>query len=212
MTTPSYIPSEAYLYQPREADIKVDSQRQIFDGNMQIDAKEDTAVSQFRAYASRNHYTLTPYWSDNKILRFLQAGNFKNEKVLTSIRDYTTWRQAKLPIKVDNKLQEFLNSGFLYVHGRDHKFRPIVVFNINMLDPKNCDFELIKNALTFWFEYIIDEWMLPGQVENWIFITNLKGMGIASIAVQVNFVYQQILTFFIECSRSFCLSSGKLQM
>jgi hypothetical protein len=76
-----------------------------------------------------------------------------------------------------------LDSGFVYVHGRDHKFRPIIVFNIHLLDPKTCDIELITDALTFLFEYIIDEMMLPGQVENWVFITNLKGMGISSVAV-----------------------------
>jgi len=194
MTSSSCIPSDAYLYKPQDSDIKADGQRLIFDGNVQFDEKESKAVSQFRLYAARNHYTLKPFWNDNKVLRFLQASGFKNEKALTSISNYTSWRESKLPINIDQKLEEFLNSGFLYVHGRDHKFRPIVVFNVNQIDPKNFDFELIINALTFWFEYVIDEWMLPGQVENWIFITNLKGMGLSHMAnqsVRKLFVYLQ---------------------
>ena len=47
-------------------------------------------------------------WTDNKIIRFLQAGSFKNDKTLHSIKNYTTWRETKLPINMDKKLQDFL--------------------------------------------------------------------------------------------------------
>jgi len=45
--------------------------------------------------------------------------------------------------------------------------------------------ELVTRALTFWMEYIISDWMLPGQIESWIFICNIKGMGLSTMAVPV---------------------------
>jgi len=182
--TKPVIPTDAYLFFPTRKEIKNNDQRAIFDGNIELDEEEQVMVLQFQAFAERNHYTLKPMWTPSMILRFLQANNFKMEKTLNSIKDHTEFRETRLPIQLTDKLLHFLNYGFLYVHGRDHKFRPIVVFNIYKMDLKAFDIQLITEALTFWLEYIVDEFMLPGQVENWVFITNVKGMGLASIAVQ----------------------------
>jgi len=35
--------------------------------------------------------------------------------------------------------------------------------------------------------------MLPGQVENWIFLSNAKGLGIAHVAVAV--IFHEKMTF-----------------
>jgi len=50
-----------------------------------------------------------------------------------------------------------------------------------MFGEKGFDVELMIEALTFFFGHMIDNLLLPGQVENWIFITDLKGLGITSI-------------------------------
>jgi len=111
---------------------------------------------------------------------------------------------------MNDKIREFLNSGLLYVHGRDHKFRPILFFNVNRIDRKQFDFDLVTDGLTFWLRYIIYEWMLPLQVEHWVFICNIKGMGMASLAVssvrklfaylQCNFKVRLFRTYLINSS------------
>jgi len=192
------IPTDAYLFFPSRKEIKNNDQRAIFDGNIELDEEEQVMVLQFQAFAERNNYTLKPMWTPSMILRFLQANNFKMEKTLNSIKDHTEFRETRLPIQLTDKLLHFLNYGFLYVHGRDHKFRPIVVFNIYKMDLKAFDIQLITEALTFWLEYIVDEFMLPGQVEDWVFITNVKGMGLASIAVQVQYIFISITHLFLS--------------
>lgn len=42
------------------------------------------------------------------ILRFLYANNFKMDKTLNSVTNYTKWREANLPVKVDKSLQDLL--------------------------------------------------------------------------------------------------------
>ena len=39
----------------------------------------------------------------------------------------------------------------------------------------------LTKYLTFYFDYIIREWMIPGQIENWVFVTNLKEMKVSSM-------------------------------
>ena len=60
--------------------------------------------------------------------------------------------------------------------GRDHKFRPIIVLKQNLLENDLLD-EYIAASI-YGFEYIINNMFLPGQVENWIFIYDLNGMGL----------------------------------
>lgn len=47
-------------------------------------------------------------WTDNMILRFLCANNFKMNKTLISIQEHTVWRETTLPVKVDEQLQKVL--------------------------------------------------------------------------------------------------------
>jgi len=120
-------------------------------------------------------------WIDSLILRFLQANSFKLDKTLLAVKEHTNWKTTKLPIKVNDQIKEFLDKGYLYVHGRDHKFRPIIVFNVSLLDIKAFDCDLMIDALTFFLEFIIANLLLPGQIENWIFILDLNGMGLSTL-------------------------------
>jgi len=183
-TLDPYIPPQAYFYFPPKSEIKGKGHRAIFNGSVEFEESETELIQQFKIYAQKHHYTLESMWTDNEILRFLQANGYKMEKTLHSVKGHTTWTTSLLTFKPTDKIKEFLNTGFLYVHGRDHKFRPVVVFNIYRLDAKAVDFSLLTDALTYGLTYILNELMLPGQVENWIFLSNAKGMGIAQVAVQ----------------------------
>ena len=72
-------------------------------------------------------------------------------------------------------------NGYIYVCGRDHKFRPIIVLKQNLLESELLD-EYIA-ASVYGFEYIINNMFLPGQVENWIFIHDLNGMGVTDLPI-----------------------------
>lgn len=183
-TPQSYVPEDAYLYFPPKFSQKhTEAQRAVFDGNTEFNPDEIEMITKLKAHALKHNYTFKPIWTDGMILRFLYANNFKMTRTLSSIQDHTVWRETRLPVQIDENLQKFLNSGLLYVHGRDSQFRPIVIFNVSMVDPKKTDIDLVIKAMTFWLEYVIQEWMLPGQIENWVFIANLKGVGAATLAL-----------------------------
>ena len=75
-------------------------------------------------------------WERKRILRFLYANNFKFDKTMKSMIEYMAWKEEKLPPVLTNSVQNFLNSGIIYTHGRDHRFRPIIVFNASLIDIK----------------------------------------------------------------------------
>jgi len=45
----------------------------------------------------------------------------------------------------------------------------------------------IKLTLTYFIEYMIDNAVLPGQVENWVIITDMDGVGLTSVPYAVSF-------------------------
>jgi len=196
-----YIPPQAYFYFPPKSEIKGKGHRAIFNGSVEFEDSEVEVIQHFKAYAQKHHYTFEPIWTDNEILRFLQANGYKMEKTLHSIKDHTAWNASLSTFKPTDKIKEFLNTGFLYVHGRDHKFRPVVVFNIYRMDTKAVDFSLLTDALTYGLTYIVNEMMLPGQVENWVFLSNAKGLGLAQVAVAVSFIIVLFGFFHRRCDK-----------
>jgi len=178
----TWIPEEAYLFFPSDEETRTAAGvRCIFDGNTKFNESELKHIDQFQAYAKKHNYPLKSMWTDNLILRFLYANGFKMDKTLSSIKEHTTWQDAKPEMVLSDALKEFLDKGYLYIHGRDSKFRPIIVFNAYIIDSKTLDVDLMIAALTYFFEFLIKNLLLPGQVENWIFITDLKGMSLTSI-------------------------------
>jgi hypothetical protein len=49
------------------------------------------------------------------------------------------------------------------------------------------DVDQMLKAITYFLEYIIENLLLPGQVENWVIIQDLNGMGVTSLPLGVRF-------------------------
>lgn len=53
------------------------------------------------------------------------------------------------------------------MHGRDNRFRPILIVNSPKLLQYQSNIELILAGMTVLFEFILENYLLVGQVENW---------------------------------------------
>jgi hypothetical protein len=82
-----------------------------------------------------------------------------------------------MEINPGDKICQLLNLGFLYVYGRDSHFRPIIVCqpSICLKYLKFFEEEEIIDAGAFLFQYIVNNMLIPGQIENWIMILNFEG-------------------------------------
>jgi CRAL/TRIO domain len=90
---------------------------------------------------------------------------------------------------VTQKVIDALKSGIIYHHGRDHRYRPIIVMRTKILMECGLTNDEIKLTLTYFIEYMLDNAILPGQVENWVIITDMDGVGITNVPYSVRYPF-----------------------
>ena len=117
-----------------------------------------------------NVYLFNRLWHSKSI--------WKNDK-------YFNWYNSFFPITFTpkDKAIEILNSGFYNCYGRDHEFKPILIVQpyIYQTKLKNHSPNDLMRASIFLCEYVKNNLLIPGQIENWNMIVNLKGTSITSI-------------------------------
>ena len=77
-----------------------------------------------------------------------------------------------------------LKSGFLYVCGRDHKHRPVLILNVRQLVDHNYATEVIAATTAFFCDFVVKKLLIPGRVENWIMIIDLDDISMTSLPVK----------------------------
>ena len=192
------LPKKAYLYFPNAKEvIEYETKnlskltRKIFEGGVEFicfeKAKLEELEFEIEKYNKKKNtkkkLILPSRWSESNSLRFLQATGFDLKKTVEIILNHLDWRLTNLSQKITNKAMEILNIGFLYVHGRDHRFRPIIHINANIVtqNTKRFDFEDWNCATIYFMEYVIENLLLPGQIENWDIICDLKDVSVMSL-------------------------------
>lgn len=78
-------------------------------------------------------------------------------------------------------IKEELNKGYAYIYRRDRAHRPIFVMNVNKVKKIKTDHETLINVSTYVIQFIISRALVPGKVENWVSIIDMKGVGITEI-------------------------------
>jgi hypothetical protein len=79
---------------------------------------------------------LPPHFVDRecKLLRYLQAARFDYEKTYQAITNYLEWETQLPPLDVmSQRVIQTIQSGAIYVFGRDRSYRPTIVYNINAM-------------------------------------------------------------------------------
>jgi hypothetical protein len=158
--------------------------RRIFEG-VQFDAYETKILHEFKTFISKTNTVLPPFWTDANVLRFLQGNNWDYEKTLTAIHAHTDWQKKYLPPKYTQEIEDFFKQGIIYLQGRDNHLRPILTIVTRKIDVDRVNVELLIDAITFLFESMVRFMLVPGKVENWVFIMDLRDMGITNIPYMV---------------------------
>ena len=139
-------------------------------------------------------------------LRFLYGSGWNLSETAKTIEDHMQWKQDWPSYKLIYPLiTHILNSGGLYIHGRDHRYRPIIV-----ITPKKLiDFpqHLIMASAFFILEYIKENMFLPGQIENWILIIDVQGFDFKDFPKKM---ITELLTHFpCRLAKAFIFNSNK---
>mmetsp|Transcript_35566 Transcript_35566/g.32050 ORF Transcript_35566/g.32050 Transcript_35566/m.32050 type:complete len:292 (+) Transcript_35566:118-993(+) len=161
--------------------------RWIFEGNTKFTEYEEQQIKEFYKHLEKKFIAFPQEWLSVKhnSLKFLHANQWNFDKAVKTIQEYLDWRKKNLPVNINGKIHDFLDSGIIYVHGRDNRFRPILVLNTYKLDPKNVNLETTLESITYFLTYVIENLLLPGQVENWVIIQDMGKMGITELPLKM---------------------------
>lgn len=115
-----------------------------------------------------------------ELIRVIQCGAFDNPKIMKSLRSYLTYR---VPIAENDKYMEIVKTGLIYQNGITANFSPILIFKIFLLKELQEKYNL-PDVLAFidrFMFYLIEHFFIPGQVERWHMIVDLKNFAMPKI-------------------------------
>ena len=174
---------------PKEEIINIDNSdpsknyRYIFNGQPKTQFEKEK-LSEFLDYESKKGKLNYPQnWIESDTMRLLQASEYDIKKTYTTISENIQWLNS-IPKSINIKIISLLNSGFMYVYGRDHHFRPIIIVSIKMVKnviSQKYSFEEINDSIVYLMNYIIKYILMPGQIENWIVFVDFEDVGISDI-------------------------------
>jgi hypothetical protein len=185
------IPLEAYQYWPKGKYLSTGSGKSIVRYIFYHTKFTDFELSQlsaFKSYLSTHakNLQLPPFFCDEELLRVILGCKFDLKKSLDALISSIEWRSHYLKQSFHSLLpvcKDLLNSGCIYFHGRDCRFRPILVFNIARLDLSAYSIDSYCALLCFLLEYAVQKLLIPGQVENWVVLTDLNSQGLRKLPV-----------------------------
>ncbi|KAH8739650.1 hypothetical protein FG386_001207 [Cryptosporidium ryanae] len=170
------------LYEPGEEDIIENEIRYIYLNNILSDT-EQLYLAKLRRYAKNNGVKF-PHSIWLQALRFLSSTQFHVQTTLDAMKNNHSFRLNELPIHEQDVFDD-LNQGAIYWHGRDCKYRPILIVKLARLDVFEGDIERIQRLLCFCLEFFLKYLQVAGRVENWDVIIDLYGKGITDLPIQV---------------------------
>ena len=196
-------PREAYYYFPKPEEILVidnnkpeNSIRRIFT-NVPFTKFEKKWLKELKEIIDEHSDIVIPSgWDDGMSLGCVYSALGDIEFAYEIMVDYIKWFETTFPMIITprDKSWELLNNGFLYIYGRDHQFRPIMVCQPYILQEKmdyfsNSD---IVNVCLFVCQFAVNNLLIPGQIENWIMFFNLKGTSLLSLPEPIKQLVQEL--------------------
>ncbi|KAH7647168.1 hypothetical protein FG379_002859 [Cryptosporidium bovis] len=170
------------LYEPKEEDIIENEIRYIYLNSILSD-NEQLYLAKLRRYAKNNGVKF-PHLIWIQALRFLSSTQFHVQTTLDTMKNNHSFRLNELPIHEKDVFDD-LNLGAIYWHGRDSKYRPILIVKLEKLDVFEGDIERIQKLLCFCLEFFLKYLQVAGRIENWDVIIDLYGKGITDLPIQV---------------------------
>ena len=201
-------PREAYYHFPPPDEIIIINQkkpkkslRRVY-YNVPYTDFENQWLLEFKQIINQHPETKLPdYFDDYLLLAFIYAKNADLEKSYKHLVKYLKFCAETFPVTITpgSKIREILNRGFVYVYGRDNRFRPIVICECKIFQKyyKNYSNQEILNACFFLCQFVVNNMIIPGQYESWTFIINLTGVSILSLPEPAKMLIPALSDYFL---------------
>lgn len=218
------VPSIAYRYVPSGEFLVVGSgksiQRCIFYVPEYTDY-ESSKLKEFKKYINTHiqHNKIPEFYKNPEHLRLLIKCKFNIEKAFANLLADIEWRSSSIPnsyFSLISKVETLLDTGVIYIHGRDNRFRPLLIIDCEKLRQMHLAIDSICRLLAFLLEFTTKKLMLPGKIENFILITDTKNIVFSSFpshelkslynVFQEHFSYRLAVNYMVNASSSVALA------
>lgn len=192
-----YRPTEDYLYSGEKTGIK----RSIY-YKTQFTVFEKAAILEFKNYVKDKLpcKTVPEFFGDEEVLRILIRFKFNNKRAVDGLIGEIEWRTSMLPNSYHSlglQVQPMVNSGIIYISGRDNRYRPLIIILSEKLSQLKNQIEKISYLLIFFIEFIRSELSIPGKVENFILLVDMAGRTIKDSPIkELKKLYEIIQTHY----------------
>ena len=185
-------PKEAYYYFPKGDEIIEPNEknpkktyRKLYHNVPFLDY-EKKLINDYKQIINRHPELKIPNFIDDALyLRFIYADDCNLEVAFKRLEKYIEWSNKTFPIMIQpkSKIIELLNRGFAYVYGRDHRYRPLLIFRLKEFSKieKVYSVQEVIEAGCFLGQFVINHMLIPGKVERWNLVINLKGSTVLSL-------------------------------
>ena len=200
MEKSSLIPSFAFQYNPKPTEITnllrgVPTRRLFHVKSLsELSEQEQTSLKNFNDLLIKESFTLPKWWTQSNTLRHLQGCEYNIEETFTSIKYSIQFMSNTLsiPKPLPDDINDIFNSGFMYIHGVDNRFRPLVFVNPARYDANKYQFHIYEKAIALFVQYIIDNCFIEGKIENWDMIVDLSEMSLLSIPYDLRELHKSV--------------------
>lgn len=200
-------PKEAYYYFPKGKEIielhpkkPEKNNRRIFI-NVPFLEIENSWLEKYKELIKQNPVQFPEYWNDGLNLAYIYSTGCDLKKAFKRMTEYFDWYREFFPLNIQpgDKCVKVLNSGFLYIFGRDHQFRPVLICQPYIL--QKCldlysDID-IMHASIFICQYMVNYMLIPGQIENWIMLVNMDKTSVLNLPESVKKLIHCLSEYFI---------------
>lgn len=203
-------PDEAYRYWPDPASALIetpDSVERLIFRKQKFQSWEQTVLSSLLKLLKSRDSALE--FSRTDCLRFLYYSNWDPQKGLDALTYDGSWKSEWPHYKnMFFLVERVLRSGGLYQHGRDHKYRPLIILRPSEL--AQFHYQLLLAAAYFLLELVLHNMMIPGQVENWVLLVDLNGFEKVPVKVLKKLIGELTLHYPCRLARGYVLRAGLL--
>ncbi|KAL8453684.1 hypothetical protein Emag_001729 [Eimeria magna] len=183
-----YIPDEILSYQPKPTEILKPNPggppvRLIF-GDLDLIPHEVEGLKELRKLMENDkELAESPLFADDRYaVRFLQGNDWDASRCVGDMKRHIHWRAQTLPI-YRSAVESLLPKGFIYVHGRDEAYRPILVLRCKSI--AESDVEEVMPVVIYWLEFTLDKLLVKNKVEQWRVVIDLEDCSITSAPISI---------------------------
>jgi hypothetical protein len=183
-------PRESYYYFPKGEEIIVPNKkptksiRRVF-YKMPYTNNEKQWLIDFKQLINSKSLKLPYFFDDYLLLAFIYSDGGKLDNSIKRLIKYIKFSNETFPMEINpnSRIIEILNKGFIYIYGRDNRFRPILVCQCKVFQKiyKNYQTEELLNATNFIMQFLVNHMLVPGKFETLNMIVNMTGVSIISL-------------------------------